>query len=306
MSRKYETRPFDTLVAEQEVVQARKFQGRILAEYSRCMFPGQEWRIPCSSAVTDFVRPLCASETVSLDGVLQGMYVANGEMPISWVDMGGGRGLPMRQLANTPEFQDQLTMTNVDFFEYGLKGLEQSELDHLEVLSPGITDVCTAPRHIRANVETVTLPEPAHVITSVETVQYLNNPLVAMSNWYNQLADNGLLVISTQHDWASWLRYQREPGSGDREETPTKHLLSEFSRAGVAYAATDDSDWEHGRRPRIDPSCFRSLVVQKKPHTQMHVTSDAVKVWVNPYDFKAVYYEELEAGVSPVVVVASD
>lgn len=305
MPPKFETPYFDALLAEQEAVQSRKFQGHLLAEYSSSMFPGQDWRKPYSSAVTDFLRPLCLGGIVSLDGVLHGVNAAKGAKPVSWVDMGGGRALPMRQLASSAESRDKVIMTNVDLFDFRLGGLDSDEVDYLEGLSPGITDEVTAPRFIHADVETVILPEPADVITSVEVMQYLNNPLAAISNWYNQLTDSGVLIISTEHDWASWVRYQRELGQGDRDETPTKHLLAELDKAGVAHAASQESDWESGIRPYLNPGRFCNLVIQKRQGTKMVVNSAVTEVWVNQYDFKAAYYEGPRAGARAVLEVTA-
>lgn len=300
---KFETPHFDTLLTEQEVVQNNKFQGRLLGEYNSHIFPSRGRPEPRPSAITDFLRPLCQGDTVSLDSMLRGVYETNAGEPVRWVDMGAGRGLPMRQLASSAENRDKLTMTMVDLFDFGLEGLKSDETDYLEELSPGMTDEVTAPRFIQADVETVILPEPADVITSVEAMQYLNNPLAAVSNWYNQLTDNGVLIISTDHDWTGWVRYQREPGQGDRDETPTKHLLEELDKSGVAHAASYESDWEGGFRPDLDPGSFRNLVIQKRPGTQMVVNSIVTEVWVNPDDYKAAYYEEPEPSACPVIEV---
>ena len=187
MPPKFNPQSFESLISEQEVVQAGKFQGRLLKEYNQYIFPGQAWREPCSSAVADFLRPFCVEDRVSLDGVIKGLCEVSDGNPVRWVEMGGGRALPMRQLANDTARSEHLVMTNVDLFDFGLEGLEPEELTYLERLSPGVTHELIAPNFIQADAETVVLPEPADLITSVEAVQYLNNPLAAISNWYNQI-----------------------------------------------------------------------------------------------------------------------
>ena len=305
MAPRFETPVFADLVAEQEAVQSGKFQGRLLKEYSHYIFPGSIWLKPRSSAVTDFLRPLCVDENMSLEGVIKGLCLAKGEEPVRWVDMGGGRGLPMRQLATDAEIREHMDMTNVDLFDYGLNALQPDEMVYLEELAPGITSQDTAPNLILADVTSVTLPEPADLITSVEAVQYLDNPLAAISNWYNQLDDNGLMVISTKHDWASWVRYQRELGQGDYDETPTKHFLEALQAAGVSFAAMYESDWESGLRPDFDPTRIRTLAIQKRPGTKLVVNSPVDEVWTDPFDYKAVYYEEPAPGARPVVDVVT-
>jgi hypothetical protein len=46
----------NALIAEQATVQAEKFQGRLLGEYTNSIFPDQSWHKPRGSAVVDFVR----------------------------------------------------------------------------------------------------------------------------------------------------------------------------------------------------------------------------------------------------------
>jgi hypothetical protein len=176
----------DTLIAEQALVQAEKFQGRLLREYDNYIFEGQTWREPRGSAVTDFVKPFIGDSEASLEAVLQGVCEAKSGQKVSWVDMGGGRALPMRQLASAVDKKPWLQMTNVDLFNFGLEGLEPSEAEYLEGLAPGMTKSESEPTLIEANVETVSLPASADIITSVETMQYLNDPLEALADCCNQ------------------------------------------------------------------------------------------------------------------------
>jgi hypothetical protein len=299
MPTKFETPQYDVLLAEQDAVQAGKFQGRLLTDYNDCMFPTQDWQEPRSCAVTDFVRPYCDDDKrVSLEGVLRGLSAAKSQ-PVNWVDMAGGRGLAMRQMAVGGH---NLRMTNVDLFDFGLAGLDADELVYIDQKSPGSLADAAAPHLIRADVETVQLPEPADIITCTEAVQYLNNPLAAVANWYNQLADNGLLVVSAEHEWAGWIRYTHEPGKMDWDETPSAHLLAELGRTAVPHAATYEPDWHAGMRPDFDPTRFRTLALQKQPGTRMAANADVNEVWVNPYNYKAIYYEELP-GAPPVAVL---
>lgn len=300
MTSNYESPTFEALVAEQKIVQADKFQGRLLGEYNRYIFTGQSGRESRSCSITDFLKPYCVGDQVSLDGVIRGLCLANAGNTTRWVDMGGGRGLPMRQLATTDTLINRhVSMTNVDLFDYGLDKISPEDTIYLDEHFPGITDKAAAPQFIQANVETVALPEPAHLITSVEVIQYLNNPLAAISNWYNQLADSGFLVISTHHDWSSWIRYKQEnPG-----ETPTGHFLGTLEAAGVSFAASRECDQKSGDRPPLDPASFCNLVIQKIPGTMLAVRSPIIDVRVNPYDYKATYYEKPESNTGLIVEV---
>lgn len=304
MSSSHEEPRYAALLAEQAAVQAGKFQGRLLDEYSSYIFPGLNWRKPRGSAVADFVKPVIGSTApATLDGVLAGLGRAKAGAPVHWADMGGGRALPMRQLGRVPGARARLRMTNVDLFDFGLDGLKPDELAYLEGLAPGVTAPESGPALVTGNAETVLLPEPADIITSVELMQYLGSPLEALANWYNQLADNGMLIVATEHDWPSWIRYRREAGGREPGETPSRHLLEAFSQAGIRFAVTDECDSEKGFRPDADPGRFRVMTVQRKPGTSLTVTQPVTHVWVNPSHYKAAYYEVPAQGSPPVVAV---
>ena len=249
------------------------------------------------------MRPYNAdSERVSLEG----LYAANGGRPVHWADMGGGRGLAMRQLATMPRFAGKLAMTNVDLFDYGLDGLDDDDLDYIEELSPGIADDATRPALLQADVETAVLPEPADLITSVESIQYLNNPIASISSWYNQLRDNGFLMIATEGAWVSWMRYQKHPYGHTQKEPLIQHVFEELGRAAVSFAATYELDYEAGERPVLMPNYTSYFVAQKKPGTHMVVNSRVTEIWKNPQNYKAVYYEEPKPEAKPVVEIVQD
>lgn len=303
MTSSFEKPSHSALLAEQERVQAGKFQGRQISEYNSYIFNGQDWREARSSAVTDFVRSLCDEDRVTLEGVIRGLYASKSGGPIHWVDMGGGRGLAMRQVTADSDMATKVRTTNVDLINYGIDDLNQAEVSYLEGLRPGMLNDCSAPDFIYADSETVNLNEPAELITAIETIQYLNDPLAAICNWYNQLADGGLLIISAEQDWSSWIRYQRESGQGGKHEVPTQHFFDALEAAGVPYAACYESDTPRGVRYDFDPSRFRNLVVQKKPETQISLATSVQEVWTSPFDFKAVYYRDYMDSSEPIVRV---
>lgn len=300
MLSKFERPSFENLVTEQESVQREKFQGRLLDEYSNYLFPGQKWREPRSTAVTDLLRPVCMGERVSLEGVLNGLYTAKNQQPVHWTDMGGGRGLAMRQFAANSDNRHKFVMTNVDLFDYGLDSLEGSEIEYLENLASGMTNPESSPNMIQGDVEYVALPHPADIITCVESIQYLNNPLASIGNWYNNLADNGILLITADHEWSRDIRYT---DINAYEDTPSKQLLEQLDKADVSYAATYECDWDNGIRPKLDPNSFQILAIQKKPGTKMVVHSDVVELWISPHNYKAVYYSKPDGDQPPVIEI---
>lgn len=299
MSASYEQPSFAALIEEQEVVQATKFQGRLLQEYNAHLFPGQLRREPVSCAVSDFVRSPDSHQPVTIESVIDDLYASNLQQPISWVDMGGGRGLALREAVCKPQLQGKLRTANVDLFDWGLTDITPEETDYLLTINQNMLDPASAPAFIHANAETVTLPQPANLITSTETIQYLHNPLAAIANWYNQLADNGLLMISARHEWSSWIRYERGD-QHDPDETPIKHFLDTLQAANITYAAMATTDTPLGVRPDLDVESIRNLVIRKKPESELIPNSDVTDVWVNPHNYKAVYYRRpLIEQVSP-------
>lgn len=299
----FEVPGYEDLVAEQALVQAGKFQGRTLSEYEYRMFPGEKWLVPRSSPTSDFVRPLVGdAKRITLKGVLEGLGRLRADDTIEWYDMGGGRALAMRQLRADPVMRERFSMTNVDLFDYGLNNLLSEELEYLEKLAPGMTDPVTEPTLLRANAETVVLPKPAGFITCLETMQYLNNPLAAIANWYNQLDDDGLLIVAAEHDWASWIRYNRHSEIRE-DEVPMKHFLEVLTQAGIQHAATSQSDWDGGFRPVQYPEEVKILTVQKKPQTAIEVNRSLTEIWVNSQNYKAAYYETSTENRLPLIQV---
>jgi hypothetical protein len=304
MSTGYETLSYDDLVAEQATVQAETDRGRTLDEYDSLVFPDQQYCPLRGSAVSDFARPLTDGEgPVTLDAILRGMSEAQPGRPIRWVDMGGGRGLAMRQLRSAPDVDSRLEMTNVDLFDHGFAGIKPTRLERLEALAPGITGSESKPKLIVDNVETVILSEPADLITSIEGIQYLDDPLRTLSNWYNQLIDNGVMFVATDDTWPDWIRYKGERNNDEYRDTPIKHLLEELSENGINYAVTNYSDDESGGRPPLDLRSFRKLAIQKKPGTLLKVTQPVTKVELDRSNYKYVHYEASADGSSPIVEV---
>lgn len=307
MRTSFETLSYDALLVEQAEVQVEKFQGRTLTHYSQLIFPTQHLPKPRGSAVVDFVKPLIGDiKTVSLETVVKSICEANNSNLAYWVDMGGGRALPMRQLATHPYFQRRLKMINVDIFDYGLDRLSSDELRYLEGLAPGMTEVNSEPILISDNIETVKLSEPADLITCIEVMQYLDNPLEALSNFYNQLNDNGIMFVATQHEWADWIQYDKGLIGQQYFETPVEHLLKALSHAGINYAVTSESDWKSGLRPKIEPSQVRIMAIKKKPHTKLLINNSVTNVRINPWNFKSTYYDYSEEGLVKVESLKSE
>jgi SAM-dependent methyltransferase len=268
-----------------------------------CLFPGRGWKVSASTPVSEFLDVITPGGADSIEDLLRSQSTGLSTTQ-HWVDMGSGRALAMRQLALFPEFQENISMSSIDLIDYGLKGLSDDELVYLEDVSPGITNFASgnAPKQILANIESVQLTHPATLITSVESLQYLNNPLEAICNWYNQLEDNGILVVSSEHDWASWIRREGEVIEPDIRLMA--NFLEKIGAEGIQYAQAYDLNIE-GRKVHEDKNKIRDLVIQHKSGTELRLALPLTDVWINPYDYKAAYYSFSEVS-APVEVVHTE
>jgi hypothetical protein len=281
---------FDELRAEQARVQAGKFQGRLLSGYNGDIFPGHTFKEGC--AVADFMRPYAAGDTVSLETVLDGMSERAGRQ-IHWVDMQAGRSLAQRQYMLDPARRERVAATAVDLFDYGLEGLDEEEIAFVKEVANG-----PKPNVIIADAQEVVLDRPGDVITCEEGIQYLDDPLRAIANWYNQLAAAGFLFISRGGDWASMVGYDFSsiPYGLREDQSPIADMLDELAAAGVPFEATKTSDWASGHRPLLNPGEFRSLVIQKVPGTQMMVNTTPSFINSSYSDHKNPLYRMADPG----------
>jgi SAM-dependent methyltransferase len=239
---------------------------------------------PEPNPIQDFVDQYCGPEVSNVEALLNRINLLRGR-PITWVEMGGGRGLVMRQIGRLPEMKEKVSMFNVDLFDYDLKDVSDKDMEYLETKFPGVTSSYAKPALINANSETVILPQKADIITSIEGIQYLNNPLAAICNWYNQLADYGLLIIATEHKWSEWIRNEGHVYTSD--PTPIDPFLSTLKTQKIAFEIDDYPD----RNPKRN-SEIRILMIEKKPNTSMILRDPIKKIWKNYYDYKAIYYEK--------------
>jgi len=304
----FPSRSFDELVAEQSQVQASKFQGGNLGRLNDWLFDALKWVPPQSSRITDFLADFVPEDQeMSLEGVIKGLYQRK-QAPVTWVDMGAGEALIMRELATRSEMAGKLEMIAVDLLDYNLRQFDKEELAMLEEMALGITEDRTRPLRVIADIGTVALPKPADLITAVEVTQYLDDPLRAVANFYNQLADGGLMIVANASGWSNGLMYVGRP-----EERATRDLVVALDQADVSHAAQHTHDWpektfipeDSRRRDEIDFHAMHLLGVQKKPGTELVVNTELMDVFTEEHNYKWVYYQPPTAGSPPPVAVVS-
>lgn len=288
------------LLAEQQMVQASKFHEREPDEYDGLIFPGRDFY---PNSVNTFLRPFCHDGTPSLMALLHGLHETLGR-PVRYTDMGGGRGLPLRRIASS-HLRGRVRATNVDLFDWGSQGLDASMLRYYSDRGYDLEDATKKPPFIQADIETVVLPEPSDLITSIESIQYVSNPLAALCNWYNQSRDNGLLVVTTSHEWSHWILYQREGGLASRTATPTMDLIAELKEKEIPHAIATRGAFDG---EKLDPRYFSNLVMQKIPGTRLVINGHAPNVTLdtspNTEHYKITGYERPADG-RPLIEIVS-
>lgn len=298
---KFEHSPdyLEGLLAEQAEVQAGKCQTRLLENYNQYLFPGVTRNGEVSCAIGDFLEDFTRDGELSIAGILNGMYHAKLGNSVHWADMGGGHGLAMRQIPLIDDSRSNLRLTNVDLFDYGDELFMPDDLSYLGELNPAIFEPEAKPDLLMTDVQTVELETKADLITSIEVIQYLDDPINALCNWYNNLNDDGVMVVSQDPDLSQWIRFDKTTRTSENwSEWPTKYLLQDLARSSIRFAISNGLDWFPGQR-KFDPEDFRTIAIQRKRGTTLRQNSTVTDIWVSPNDYKAVYYERK----TPLIIV---
>lgn len=283
-----------TLLTEQREVQATKCTERLVEEYDEELFPGGD---SMPTAVVHFLRPFCRDGIPTLENLLAGIHEIR-KRPIRWVDMGGGRSLPMRKLAPSGT-RDRILPTNVDLFDWGTDYLKQGDITYFESIGYDLTSPDSSPPFVQADMTTVVLPEKGDIITSVENVQFLDHPLAAITNWYNQLTNDGILIITTAHYWSDFMHYQNEPHN--EVGMLSRDLLAQLQRSGISFAKADIG--KVGDEDEADSPRLTTLVVRRTPGTSMRYNGATPLVRPDTDGYKETWYTR-PAGGRPLIEVS--
>lgn len=268
------------LVNEQMRVQATKTRFRSLELYNEHVFTGVGQTVMRLIGRT-------APGANSINALLDGFAEQRGA-DTHWADMGGGFGIAMRQAARLrrEDAKQRINMTLVDLFDWEkqtevlpiTRDIEESDYEPVH-----------RPFVLEGDVDRVQLEEPADLITSIHVMQYLNDPLASISNWYNQLNDNGLMVISGEDHWSTTIG-----DTATRHGEPFQGIFEHFVENGISFA-TDV------RIPTNDRGRFTKLAVRKKSGTILVPCVTPEPPVIDPTtDYKRITYPIAE---TPIEVV---
>lgn len=305
-------------LAQQQTAQERKKRTRHLYAYDRMIF--------CQGLddnevlVGQNLGQVGYEDSMDLKTLLESMYRQRGGK-LQVVDMGAGTGVAMRELAIQPDLEAKLETTIVDLFAVGSEAFTDFNRPGEDGIPVTMSPEAT-PKFIQADAEKVVLDEPADVILSVESIQYLNNPLVAIINWYNQLADGGLMIIAREGDFATYMHYK--DGQADKQgqlkrspdnslsdpytdPSPLVDLLKALDTAGVKLIAmngdADGQEFPYNNLPTGNNPILTSLVIRKKPGTLLSLNTSLTEVRLGEHNFNNCFYEAPDKGRPLVEVV---
>jgi SAM-dependent methyltransferase len=209
----------------------------------------------------------------------------NPAQPLKWVDVGCGHRIAQREF--------QLAYPNSRMETVGIDLIPPS-WQEVDVQIPTLEKAETRKHYRRlAQVPDNTIKGdatqlkfgPCHLITAVEVIQYIEDKLAALCHWYNQLAPGGILIVTTETDWASWIRLKDERFGANQ-------VMDQFL-SQVKYIT------EHMRRDDSDD--IRTLIVFKEEGKTLKPKSKPTKIWINPHGYKASYYRGKDCHVQAVV-----
>lgn len=291
---------FDELVAEQSQVQSHKLRERTLGGYEIGHIFVEQFLFKNGAAISETLGLLHDQAgrvpVTTIPKLLSGMAESRGRA-IHWADMGAGYAVALRQVGADASLRERVRRTAVDLSYPELsKGGEKYEA--LSQLLPELFTEDAEPDFIQGNIEEVALPAQADLITSIYALQYLNDPLRAICNWYNQLSPGGLMVVGDDTGFSSHISFHEAPVLSTGP-TPLELALRALGSAGVRYATNgryvpQDNAWNY------DLAFARIIAVQKEPDTLLRLGTAVMDVTADEFGKKSVFYQ---AADKPVEVV---
>lgn len=247
-------RPAVEVVAEQRKVQDDTQRARLLQEYGSLLIG-----IP-RSPIGQFLSKQIPGRPSTFKEVLQALSRSFGDM--HWVDMGAGQAIAQREVNRMGHALGRIATTAVDLFPWSGIPINDVLSDQLSAkLGSDILDEAYQPALMVGDVQSVRLEQPAHLITSVMCVMYLDNPLQAVANWYNQLADGGFLLIRGDNSWTTQI------GQANKENGMVMSQFVEHLQAEGIPCTTDNI---------AQDGVFAGLAIRRTPGTSLQVAADVI------------------------------
>ncbi len=220
--------------------------------------------------------------------------------PIVWTDMGGGFGVPMREVKRGAYRLVGLNSADIDVSYVDAVDWEKerdsdaTRKQALDTVGFNIFDNIFRPQFLKGSVETIKLQRRPDLLTAVDSIQYVDHKLETLVHWYNSLADNGIMIVASDMEWAGWVRNQGAVRIDDSD------IFSEFimtlKKAGISVALTKNSS-------ASSDAHVMALLVIKKPGTSLSLNTRFVGVESKVFGYDASYYSKPTRGRQPVKVL---
>lgn len=288
------------VVDQQLYAQYSKPRGRTLINYEECLFEEELYRREPMMEDSPFMKFLYADLPVverspNLGVLLDAMAQQRGRA-VRWVDMGSGYATALRQFGQTyPALSHTVSLSGVDVHYPHLLDLPEARV----IGDPRRPSSPLSPGYIKADITHVQLDAPADLITSIESLQYLDDPLGAICNWYNQLADDGVLYITTTDILSHFHFNQEEPTAN-----PLQLLLRVLEQAGIEVVRRcDPKQLFDGCWIWLEEAKFSALAIRRTSQTSLKLDTEVQYVGVRHQGFKDVFYRPTN---QPVLVDATE
>jgi hypothetical protein len=199
---------FQALASEQRWDQCNKRQHRRIDEYERLIYSGFS-----KSALAREMRKLTGEKDEdkkpSLINIVEALAEKFGEC--RWLDIGCGFSLPQREFKYRGlDERRGIQLVSLDLIDWSL---HPSFIRQKETYSAfkHLMDRKLKPQLILSPAASFRSRKPFHLITGVETFQYQDDQLKTLCHLYNQLADEGYLLVSSgEGRWATNLRSEED------------------------------------------------------------------------------------------------
>lgn len=282
----------DLLLSQRKVqVGGKKELGRTLAEYNEYIYQLDEWRElslnndegSIFSLKDIFQRSNNLVELIKLFGMMK-------QKPVNWADFGSGLAVPMREFAMYGLVPPaNLRMTAVDLFDWEhqadvatKKFIAQIKTYAKAVVGKDIFKSRFRPNLIEVDATKVSFADSTRpdIITSIESIQYIPDKVAYIVNAYNQLADEGILVISARHFWPTSIRVV---GTIHEGREIFLDFLGVLKNSNIPFLLS-------GNDRNAPLSRSRVLVLQRRAGTVLNFKREFVHVSENEFGYAVSFY----------------
>lgn len=195
---------------------------------------------------------------------------------VRWVDLGTGTGFAQHEILQMqtwyPEMRSVEVMgIDVQPYELSFASLQRLYGDKAARHKPH--KEYPKPKFVQGDAATVHLPKPADLITSVFSVPYWDDPVRGLVNAYNQLNNNGLLILATDASY-EWTRGIHYAASEPQELSPFADIKAAFAKARIPHATISAKGAKatisiYENEPPGEHCC--TLFVRRPPGTRMRL-----------------------------------